>query len=215
MLQTRTRSKSLGKPAQLRRAGQVPIALVGRDHKTTSLVASLEEFKTALAGADGHGRIDLSVDGESKQAVLKKLEHDVLKRSVLNVVLFEAGDSDVVKLDVSVVPVGHSEDTEAKEVNLTQVADHLTLRGKLSSLPERIEVNVADLHVGQHVSASDVSLPEGVVLVSAPDTVLFTVQVIEEPDLSPQIPPEEAHTLAPGHDSKPEGGADGGDEPSS
>ncbi len=40
------------------------------------------------------------------------------------------------------------------------------------SIPDKLEVNVNDLLIGGHISASDLVLPSGVVLVSDADIVL-------------------------------------------
>jgi large subunit ribosomal protein L25 len=42
-------------------------------------------------------------------------------------------------------------------------------------IPKHLEADVTDLHVGQHVEAKDLKLPEGVVLLDAPDKVLASL----------------------------------------
>jgi large subunit ribosomal protein L25 len=58
--------------------------------------------------------------------------------------------------------------------NLHQV----DIRCPAGQIPESLGLNVTDLHMGGHMNASELELPDGVELITPPDT---TVAHIEEP----------------------------------
>jgi len=179
MFQVERRERSGGKPKQLRKSGLVPMALVERSHETMLIQAPIHELKEAMRHADGHGRLEVQVAGEqgSRKAIVKHVEQDVLKHELVHVTLQEVSDEDRVKLEVPIVAVGHSEEADATGVSLTQALDTLKVRGKLNDLPEKIEIDVSNLAVGEHIQVSQIPLAEGVELLSPADATVFTLSL--------------------------------------
>mgnify|MGYP001128863975 CR=1 FL=1 len=176
------------KPHQMRRRGWIPMALVTRDHSTTLLQAKSSEVQKALKSLDGHGRIGVSIEGEkgAMKVIVKQVDNSPLFGGILNVTLQEVSDKDVVKLDVPVVAIGHSEEAEGKGVVLTQPTTHIKLQGKMADLPAHIEVDVSKINVGEHINAGDIELPDGIKLVSSADATLFGIQVLRAVSLQPE-----------------------------
>ena len=105
-------------------------------------------------------------------------------------------------MDVPIVATGHSEELEGGGVALQTPTDHVKLRGRMIDLPERLEIDVSQLKTGEHIAASDVPLPAGVELISAPDATLFTMTAIRQEAL--EVPTEaEAETGELGLDGAP------------
>lgn len=179
------------KPRHLRRRGVVPMALVDRGHQTHMLQAPIDALKRAFQDTDSHGMIDVQVDGETtaRRAVIKSVSTDPIAHQVLAVTLQEVSEGDKIRAELPVVADGHSEDVDAVNIVLTAVTTTLKVRGKVSELPEAIHVDVSNMHVGDHISASDIALPNGVELQSAPESVLFTMSRIAEPNLEAEEAP--------------------------
>ena len=174
------------KPKHLRQKGQVPIAIIDREHKTRSVKASLAALQAAVRGADEHGVIEFQIEGESgvRKAMLKAIEGDALTRTVLCATFQEVNESDLVKADLPVVATGHADSADGGvNLMLTAVTDVLHIRAKVSDLPNHLDVDVSGLKLGEHISAGDVALPAGIELLSTPDTVLFTLSRVAEPVL--------------------------------
>ena len=188
-------------PKQLRKKGFVPIAIVDRSHKTQMVKAPSDAIGVAVAGADAHGLIDVQIEGESGilRTIVKAMDRDVISRQILSFTLQEVAGSDTVKTEVHVTPTGHNDDADAEDVVLTAVATELKVRSKVDDLPESIEVDVSNLHTGDHLRAGDVHLPEGVELLTPADAVLFNVERIPEPDL-PVIEAPEPEPVVEGAD---------------
>ncbi len=175
------------KPKHLRKQGFVPLAIVGRDHKTVSAKATVAALRAAVHGADSHGVIELQVEGEPgvRKTMLKSIDGDSLARVVLSATFQEVSNEDRVKADVPVVAIGHIAEPEGNEnLMLTTVTTLLHVRAKVMDLPDHIEVDVSKLTNGEHISAGAITLPAGVELVSSPEVVLFTVSRVAEPVLT-------------------------------
>lgn len=185
------------KPKQLRKQGMLPMALVERTHETVLIQAPVAQLREAMGRLDSHGRMEFQMEGSSatRRAIVKHIEQDVLRHELIHVTLQEVADDDLVKMDVPVVASGHADLGEG--VSLTPITDHLKVRGKMSAIPERIEVDVTNLAVGDHVAASDICLPEGVDLLSPADATLFTVSIIREEPAEMGLTEEEAPAEVP------------------
>jgi large subunit ribosomal protein L25 len=186
--------RASGKPAKLRRSGLLPMALVGRDHKTMLIQATEQALRTAMAGADGLGRLDLEIAGEKKprKVMLKQIDKNFIDQQILCVTLVEVSADDVVKIDVTVHAINIPEDFEGHGLSFTQPTNNVKVRGKMSILPERIDVDVSSLEVGHHISAGDLTLPEGVELLSSPDATVFSLAHLKAASLEPEAGEEAA-----------------------
>ncbi len=182
------------------------MALVDRSHATTLIQATEADLQSAMAGADGLGRLDLEIEGEKGQrkVIVRQVDKDFMRQQILHVTLAEVTESDVVKMDIRVVSVGVPEDLETMDLQLSHPTDHVTLRGKMSAMPEVLEVDVSQLHVGHHVSAGDLQLPPGIELLSSADATLFSLTQVKEQVLEPEAAPAEPVEI--GAEEKEEGG---------
>jgi len=180
IFQVEKRTPGAEKTKQLRNRGFVPMALVERSHETLPIQASVVDLRRALSHLDSHGRLEFKVGDEkgSRFAIVKQLEQDPLAHHTIHLTLQEVADDDMVKVDVPVVATGHSSETEATGVNLQVVTDHIKVKGKMVDIPEKFEVDVSNLKVGEHIAASDIELAEGLELLSAADATLFAVTVM-------------------------------------
>ena len=206
IFQAQRRPEKALKPHQMRREGIIPMALISRDHGTSLLQAKRTDVHYALRHLDGHGGIELEIEDEKgkKKVIVKNVENNPLKGGILSVTLQEVSAKDVVKLDVSVVPINHGEDEQGTV--LTQPTTHVKLQGKMSDMPSVIEVDVSTLEVGHHINAGDVTLPDGVKLLSSADATLFSMQVLKAVSLEPEVSEEPVEGEAPAEEPETEAG---------
>lgn len=178
------------KGRKLLREGIVPMALV--DKGETSLIqAPASDLTYALNHVHGAGIFDLKVGaGKARQVMLKHVERDNLRRQIVHVTLQAVSDSDKVKTEIAVVGVGSSSVVEDGSGVLVHPTDKISVRGKVSALPEHVEVDLSALEMNSSVHASDLVLPDGVELLSSPDAIIFSLQPAR--DLMADIEAEQA-----------------------
>lgn len=171
---------------KLRKQGILPMALVRRDHSTALIQVQEDELRRALKSIDGLGRLDLETEDGKMKAVIRNIEKDYNTHLLTHAVLQEVSEDDLVRMDVAVMSVGTPQAVADGQANLLQQTDHLKVRGKMSAMPDHIEVDVSHLELGSNVSAHEVALPEGITLQSSPDSVLFSVTALKEVSLTPE-----------------------------
>ncbi len=182
------RSRSTSKPKQLRREGMLPMALVERSHETMLIQAPTDALRRAMNNADGLGRLNIQIEGEAtpRKAIVKHIEQDALKHQLIHVTLQEVSEDDQVKMDVPVVAIGEPAAMATEDLMLMAVTDHVKLRGRLADMPDHLEVDVTGLEPGHHIEASDVTLPNGIELMSSGDATLFSLRSREEATAEPE-----------------------------
>jgi large subunit ribosomal protein L25 len=189
-----------GGARRTRRAGKIPAVLYGHGEKPKHIALPARDFANALrhGGANQLFSIELA-DGTRTLALPKALQRDPIKDTIDHVDLLIVRSGEKVTVEVRVLVTG--EMSRESDGLLVQELDTVTVLAEATHLPEQFEVSIDGLGVGDHVTASAVTLPSGVELVTDPEASLVSIvgapsaaQV--EADLGEQ-PAEESTTEAP------------------
>jgi len=170
------------KAKALRKAGIVPMALVQKGGKTLLIQASVNDVKRALSQAHGAGMIEVSLDAgpEPLSVVVKSVDRDILSRTLTHVTVQQVSKDDKIKVDIPVVAIGTPAAIADLGAVLMHPTDHIKVRGKVSDIPDNVEIDVSNLGVHESITAGQVQLPPGVELMSSPDAQLFSVTFAKE-----------------------------------
>jgi large subunit ribosomal protein L25 len=125
-------------------------------------------------------------------ALLRAVQWDTFGKSVLHVDLLRVSATELVDTTVAIELRGTAVGTT--EGGVIQFITHeIDIECPAAAIPEKIQVNVTDVHLDQAIHASDVKLPEGAKLVTPGDVVI--VQCVApkvEEEVAPVIPVEGA-----------------------
>ncbi len=162
----------LGKGAsrRLRRlAAQVPAIIYGGDKEPTNIsVAQKELLKHLESEAFFSHIISLNVDGKAQDVILKDLQRHPSKPMIMHADFQRVSKSTKLHTNVPLHFLNEANSKGVKEQggkivhNLVQ----LEITCLPANLPEFIEVDVADMEVGQILHISDLKLPKGVTSVA-------------------------------------------------
>lgn len=192
----------------LRKVGLVPMALFQKpDHSVRLIQASVIQVRHAVSQAHGVGMFDIHIEGEDKprSVIIKQVDQDYMTHRLNNVTLLEVSRDDLITADIPVLHTGTPEAVESGIALLASPQSTIKIRGKVSELPSQVEVDVSGLDVGGHIVASEIILPEGIDLVSPPDTLLFSVTIAKEPELEAEVAEEgEPEVVGEGGEEQPE-----------
>lgn len=170
------------KAKALRREGLVPMALQEKGGGSRLLQAPEREVQKAIAHATGAGMLDLALEGQSKNqsVVLKKVDRDILTRHITHVTFMEVSQSDKIKVDIPIVAIGTPEPVSDGIGVLMHPVDHVSVRAKVSDIPDHLEVDISGLQIHGTITAGEIDLGKKLELMSSPDAVLFVVSVAQE-----------------------------------
>jgi large subunit ribosomal protein L25 len=154
---------------RLRAEGLVPAVLYGHKEAPQSLSLLLTELRKSLA----HKAKVVNLTGDaSGQAIVQALQWDTFHRDLLHVDLLRVDAGERVHVTVPMEIKGEAVGLDEGGV-VTVVVDHVEIEAAPASIPEVLHVDVTNLHMGENLTAGDITdLPEGAKLLTDADTVL-------------------------------------------
>jgi large subunit ribosomal protein L25 len=154
----------LGKGAsrRLRHANKVPAIVYGLDKEPVSITLAHNKVWRAQQEEAFYSHVlTLNIGGEATEVLIKDMQRHPFKNLVMHMDFQRVDAKKAVHTNVPV----HFINEEAAEKKGATLAHHLAeieVTCLPADLPEFIEVDVADLEVGQTLHLSDVKLPKGV-----------------------------------------------------
>lgn len=198
--------------SRLRKAGNVPAALYGRQSAPANLQIHAKTFSKLLEGsASDNILVSLKISGGTADqlALVQEVQHDYIKGGILHVDFHAVAHDEEIHAHVPVVIVGEA--PGQKHGGLVEAIHHdLEVRCLPKDLPEGIEVDVTSLQVGQGIHVGEIKFPEGVRCRLGADVV---VVMCEEPKVEAEPEPVAAAATAPAAAAAPAAGAKGAAAP--
>ena len=160
--------EDMGKGAsrRLRRAGRVPAIIYGLDKAPEAISLTQNQVLKQLENEAFYSQIlTVNLDGNSTQAVLRDLQRHPYKAYIVHMDLQRVDMNKPVHVHV---PLHFINEESSVGVKAGGMVSHEVIEVEISclpkQLPEFIEVDIANLNVGESIHLSDLKLPEGVSL---------------------------------------------------
>jgi large subunit ribosomal protein L25 len=205
---------------RLRKEGLVPGVLYGNGEPISISIAE-RELRRALTGASGlHSILGFELDGKGQThaSILKEYQVDPVRGGVTHVDLQEVRLDRAINASVTVELVGGDDAPGVREGGvLSQPLREVTVEALPLEVPERIELDVSGMELGDTLRISDLTAPEGVTLLDDPELVMATVtaptKVVEPEPTEEELAEGEEGELAEGEEAaEGEAGEGAGDQ---
>lgn len=141
---------------------------------TTDITVAAEDVRKLIYSPDIF-EINLEVNGENKKAVLKELQFQPVKDTVLHIDFLEVYPEKPIVMEVPVQIEGHAEGVKAGG-KLTLSMRKLKVKAPYTDIPERLVINVDNLGLGKSLAVGDLHF-EGLELMNAKNAVVCAVQL--------------------------------------
>jgi large subunit ribosomal protein L25 len=172
---------------RLRADGLVPGVLYGAGKQAHPFTVEERELRRVLTGEHGlHAILDVVFDGQKTphHAVLKEYQLDPVRPRLLHIDLHEVRLDQVIQSQVAVEPTGESPGVKEGGV-LTLVLREVNVEALPMGVPDRLELDISAMTIGDSLRVADIVAPEAVKLLDDPDAVVVTVTPptrVEEPE---------------------------------
>jgi large subunit ribosomal protein L25 len=170
------------KVAKLRADGQVPSVVYGGSAEPINTQSPLVETTKVAHSAGKHSPVHLTIAGKKKLAIIKDIDLDPIKHQVRHIAFHTIRQNDVITTEVPIHLIGQGE-SEAEKAGLVilQAIEHVQIKAKPASLPEALELSIAQLATTEDkLTLADITLPEGVEFDDIEqDTTLVVANVYE------------------------------------
>jgi large subunit ribosomal protein L25 len=158
-----------GAARRIRRDNKVPAVLYG--HGTDPRHISLPGHELMLALKTSNVLLTLDIDGKDELALPKDIQRDPIKGFLEHVDLVVVRRGEKVTVEVNVVVEGEP----AYGTLVTQDANTVEIESDVQSIPDQLTISIEGAEIGTQFSASAITLPAGVSLVSDPETLVVNV----------------------------------------
>ncbi len=119
--------------------------------------------------------IELDINGEKRNAVLREVQFHPVKDTILHIDLLEVNDKKPVMVEVPVKLEGHAEGVKAGG-KLTLSMKKIKVKAPYTAIPERVVINIDHLGLGKTLQIGDLHF-EGLELMNAKNAVVCAVQL--------------------------------------
>jgi large subunit ribosomal protein L25 len=210
-----------GGARRTRRAGKVPAVIYGHGADPRHVALPAREFANAIRHGGVNVLLTLDVDGGEQLAIPKSIQRHPIKGDYEHVDLLAVRRGEKVTIDVPIVVVGDI--TPGGLLNQESIT--VRVEAEATHLPTGFEVSIEGLAIGSQVTAADVTLPEGSVLVTDPEILLLSIseapteaqieaelaEAAEELGIVEEAPTAAADEAAEGGEAAAEGDKPAGD----
>ena len=187
-LQAELRNRAGSKAAAaVRKQGRIPAIVYGHKQEPIPISVDAHDFVEGLH----HGRrlMDVTISGKTEKMVVKDLQYDYLGRDIIHADLVRVDVTEMITVTVPVELKGTAQGTHEGGI-IEEHTDHLEIECLAIKIPESVVVSVKELGVGESVHAGDIKLPDGINLVSPPETIVATCRVLAATKTTEEIEAE-------------------------
>jgi len=146
----------------------------GKGLITTDLTVKAEDVRKLIYTPDIFA-IELTVNGEKRNAVLREVQFHPVKDTILHIDLLEVNDKKPVVVEVPVKLEGHAEGVKAGG-KLTLSMKKIKVKAPYNVIPERVVINIDNLGLGKTLQIGDLHF-DGLELMNAKNAVVCAVQL--------------------------------------
>ena len=166
--------------SKLRKQGLVPAIVYGHGEPVAHVSVNADELDRAIRVL--HARtFRLDLDGKADTVLIKELQYDYLGKSMIHVDFERKSLTERVQVTIPVELRNAPKKTDGGV--LDQPLHVLRVECPLGTIPDAVRIDITDLLLGSPVHVRDLTAPEGVQFLDAPESVIVQLKLVEaEPE---------------------------------
>ena len=182
----------------LRKKDIMPAVVYKGGKDALKLQLAVKDLETALHTKAGENVIvTLKIEGgkektKDKTVLIKEIQREPIKDRILHVDFNEISLTEALKVNVPLAAHGEPAGVKADGGTLEHVMWELQVECLPTNIPERIEVEVSELKIGNAIYVKNIPVPEGVKILTDPELIAM---IVKPPKV--EVPKEEAAAEAP------------------
>lgn len=169
-----------GKGAARRKrvAGTIPAVIYGENKESVAITVNAKEFAALVHGSQGeHAIVHVSVEDKpelSGPSLIKDVQHHPVKSNIVHADFLRIKLDQTIQTLVPVNVVGHCVGIVEGGVPDQQIRE-LEIECLPMNVPDQIEVDITNLHVGDSLHVSDLVAPKGVTILTDPERPVIAI----------------------------------------
>jgi len=165
-----------GANRRARSGGLIPAVVYGGGKESVSIEIDRKSMLDLMKKAGNENPIYLLKLGDNERhAMIREMQTHPITRQVVHIDFQRVLMDQKVHVKVPVELVGVSYGVKTQGAVLDFVTREIEVECLPGQIPGHVELDVTELHAGQHVEAGAVKLPEGVTLYGSPEKVIVSI----------------------------------------
>lgn len=189
------RRETSGKNANRRTRveGNIPAVVYGQNADPISVQVGDREIQTLLRGSSENAVFLLELEGtdQSRHVMVKEIQYDYKDGRLVHIDFQRIDMETKVRVNVAIELVGTPEGVKTEGGMIDFVNREIEIECLPGDIPDSLELNVEDLHMGQHLEAKDVELGEGRELMDDENKVLLSIKIARMAEVEAEEEEEE------------------------
>lgn len=192
--------KDLGKEAgkRLRTKGLIPAIFYRKGEKSTPLILErkvLEKVLHTEAGENVIVNLKIAGDekGRDKTCIIKEIQHNPVNGDILHIDFNQISLTEALKVNVPITTKGEAIGVKQEEGVLEHVLWEVQVECLPTQIPEKIEIDITNLKVGDAFFVKDIVAPKGVKILNDSELRVVAVEKPIEVKVE-EVKPEEEIT---------------------
>lgn len=191
LLAVKTRTGEKINYKDLRRNGEAPAVLYGKNEKNQDLIVPIINLEKAYEEVGSSSLIDLAIDKQAPiKAIIKSLQRDPVKNSILHADFYQVDMQEKIEVETPLHFIGEARAVKELGGVLVKSLDSVLVRCLPGELLDNIEVDLSVLdNFESSIKVSDLKFPENVELITQASAMVASVvepKVEQEPEPAPQ-----------------------------
>jgi large subunit ribosomal protein L25 len=173
-----------GAARKIRQGGRIPAVIYGHGRESLALTVSSTELEKVLSQTHGGSvLVQLTINGSTTRTLMREIQRHPTKRTPIHVDFLEVHAGERLRVDVPLVLHGSPDGVRNAGGVLEQFLRELEIEVLPRDIPERIEIDVTALKVGNSLHVEDVTVENAKILTDRDVTICSVVppRVEEEP----------------------------------
>jgi large subunit ribosomal protein L25 len=159
-----------------RAAGKIPAVVYGGGKESVSIEINRKTLLDTLKGHSGENPIFLLKLGDKERhAMIRNMEVDPVSRQVIHIDFQRVVMDQKIRVTVPIELTGIAVGVKVEGGMLDFITREVHVECLPGDIPKHVDVDVTNVHVGQHVEAKDLQLPQGVTLLDDPEKVIVSL----------------------------------------
>jgi large subunit ribosomal protein L25 len=161
----------------LRRLGRVPGILFGHGSDPLPISVDARSLDDLITAGGRTRLLSIVIDGATNEtALLRDLQRDPVTRRVIHADLQRVSATESIFASLRIVTVGIAEGVKNSGGVLDIITHEVEVQGPANALPEKIELDVTELGIHDHITAGQIPLPPSFKMITPLDTVVVTIE---------------------------------------
>ncbi len=174
----RRQAKGSNASRRLRRRGLLPAVVYGGGKETVPIQIDRKKVLELLKTGGGENAVFLlkmAGTDQKRHTLVRDLQIDPVRHEVIHIDFLRILMTEKVRVRVPVELVGTAVGVKTEGGVLDFIHREAEIECLPGDIPPHLELDVSDLHTGQHLEAGQLELPAGVTLMDDPRRVLASV----------------------------------------